>query len=127
MALARRIGRVAVGLLLVALGLGHFFFGLANFGFVERIPENLDVLIEGAAAWIAAASLFWGTVNQLRRKRWAVIVLFGGAAFAAGMMVSVATEASTPNMLQVVLPALVVGGVALLVEKRSRPSTKGTS
>lgn len=112
-----------VGLLLVAVGLGYFFFGVANFSFVERFPEDVDVLIEGVTAWIAAAALLWAALNHFSRKPWSAIVLLGGAAFTAGMMVSVATGASTPSMLQVVLPVLLVGASALLVEKRSEHST----
>ena len=113
----RSAGRVVVGLLLLGLALFHFIFGIANFGFVERLPENLDVLIEGVSAWVAAACLSWATRNHLRRKPWASSVVLGGSVFTAGMLISIATGASTPEMIQVVAPVLLVGGVAWIIER----------
>lgn len=117
---SQRAARSLVCVLLVALGSAHFFFGVANFGFVEGLPDDLDVLIEGMTACAAAISLFWGATNQIRRKPWALKVLLGGVTFAAGMTLSVVTGASTPDMLQVVLPVLLTGTVAYVLEKRSR-------
>ena len=116
---SRGAARLAVAVLLVGLGLGHFFFGLANFGFVERLPENLDVLVEGVSACIAAGSLLWAAADQVRRKPWASKVVFGAVVFVLGMALSISTGASTPEMMQVVLPVLLVSGVKLILEKRA--------
>lgn len=118
----RSAWRIVVLGLLLLLAIGHFFFALANLRYIERLPENLDVLIESIGASLAAGSLFWATAKHARRQRWATIVLLGSCAFAAGMTVSVATGASTPGMLQVVVPSLAVGAVALTLEGRSQVS-----
>ena len=123
----RSAGRVVVGLLLMALALFHFFFGIANFGFVERLPENLDVLIEGVSAWVAAACLFWAMRNHLRGKPWAALVALGGSVFTAGMLISISTGASTPEMIQVVVPVLLVGGVAWIMERVAMGEQSGSS
>lgn len=114
--------RIAVFGLLLLLAIGHFLFALANLRYVERLTENLDVLIESIGAFLAAGSLFWATAKHARRQRWATIALLGSCAFAAGMTVSVATGASTPGMLQVVVPSFAVGTVALALEARSQVS-----
>ena len=74
---ARRAGRLIFAVVLIVLALGHVLFALANFGFVERLPDNLDVLIEGIAASIAAGSLFWGAINHIRGTAWAAFVVVG--------------------------------------------------
>lgn len=122
MSVTRRLVRILVALVLTLLGLGHLLFGLANFRFVEELPGSLDVLLEGIAAATAAGTLFWAAVNHVRGRRWGVLVLLGGLAFAAGMVLSVTTGASTPGMLQVVVPILSVAVVALLGERWSRGS-----
>ena len=122
----RYVSRVGVRVLLVGLALFHFFFGIANFRFVERLPDNLDVLIEGVSAWVAAGCVSWATSNHIRRKPWASLVVLGAAVFTGGMLVSISTGASTPEMIQVVVPVLLVGAVAWIVEKRAIREQNGS-
>ena len=115
-----RAGHVALVVVLILLGTWHALFALVNFGYVERLPENLDVLVEGIAALAAGVSLLWAAARHLQRRSWGAIALGGACVFAAGMGVSVASGASTPEMFQVVVPALFVAGIRLLVEARGR-------
>ena len=115
-----RAAHAALVVALVILGLWHGLFALVNFGYVEQLPENLDVLVEGTAALLAGSSLLWAAARHLQRRRWGLIALGGACIFAAGMGVSVASGASTPEMFQVAVPALFIAGVRLVVEVRGR-------
>lgn len=115
-----RAARGAVALVLITLGLWHVLFALVNFGYVEKLPEHLDVLVEGTAALVAGASLLWAAARHLQRRPWGAIAAGGACVFAAGMGVSVASGASTPEMFQVVVPALLVAGIGLVIEARGR-------
>ncbi len=117
----RKPGRLLAAILLAVLAVGHFLFAVVNFGYVERLPENLDVLIERLSASLAAASLVWGANSHVQKKPWGGIVLVGGFVFLAGMVTSVLSGASTPSMFQVVIPIFTLGIVRLLIE-RARPS-----
>lgn len=116
----QRVGRVAVVILLGVLAFFHFSFALANFGFVESLPRDLNVLFEGLSALIAAGSLAWASRRQLEHRSWGHIVVGGGLAFLAGMSLSVATGASGPEMFQVVIPIIVVGLTAALLERTQK-------
>lgn len=113
-------GRVIIAVLVILLGLGHLFFAVANFGFIDRLPENLDVMIEALTALIAAGALLWAAVNIIRRKPSAPIILIGGCAFLGGLLVSIAGGASTPEMLQVVIPVFAAGLIAVVLDRRLR-------
>lgn len=119
--------RLLVAVLLAVLGLGHFLFALVNFGYVERLPDNLDVLIEGLGASLAGSFLVWSATRHGRQQRWGLIVLFGGVMFLAGMITSVSRGASSPSMLQVVVPIFAVGLLRLSIEMTRPPSHRSTS
>ena len=123
--LAGTTGRVIFAALFILLGLGHLFFAVANFGFVERLPQNLDVLIEALTALIAAGSLPWAAVNLVRRKPSVHIILIGGCAFLGGLLVSIAGGASTPGMLQVVIPIFAAGLIAVVFDRGLRRPRTG--
>jgi peptidoglycan/LPS O-acetylase OafA/YrhL len=115
-----RAAHAALVVVLVALGLWHLMFALVNFGYIEKLPDNLDVLVEGIAAFGAGASLLWAAARQFQKRRWGAIALAGACVFALGMGVSVASGASTPEMFQVIVPALLIAGIRLVVEARAR-------
>lgn len=117
--------RLAVALFLLILAIGHSLFALANIGFIERLPKDLDVLVEAIGSSIAAAAFLWAAWNHFRRRAWGKIVLAGAAVFACAMTVSIFSGASSPEMIQVVIPALVVAVVRTLVERRRRERNHG--
>ena len=115
------VARIVIALALVVLGLGHVFFALTNFGFVEQLPDDLNVLAEGVGAAVAGTALGWAGVNRARSGRpWRVVIL-AGAFFVATMIVSVATAASGPQMILISLFAPVLGAIASVVDRPSPP------
>ena len=115
------VARIVVALVLLALGLGHVLFALTNFGFVEELPDDLNVAAEGVGAAVAGAALAWAGVDRARGGRPWRVVMIAGAFFVATMVVSIATGASGPQMILVSLFAPALGATASVVDARARP------
>ena len=104
-------------MVLLVLGVGHVLFALTNFGFVEQLPEDLNIVAEGIGAMVAGAALGWAGVDRAKGGRPWRVVLLAGAFFVATMIVSIATGASDPQMILVALFAPALGVAASAVDK----------
>ena len=110
--------RIIVAVVLLALGLGHVLFALTNFGFVEQLPDDLNIVAEGVGAAVAGVALGWAGVHRARGGRpWRVVTL-AGTFFVATMIVSIATGASGPQMILVALFAPALGATAFALDNR---------
>ena len=113
------IARIAVAVVLLVLGLGHVLFALTNFGFVEELPEDLNIAAEGVGAAVAGAALGWAGMDRARGGRPWRVVMLAGTFFVATMIVSIATGASAPQMILVALFAPALGATASAVDNAS--------
>lgn len=114
----RTLGRVVLAVALAVLGLFHLFFSWANLKFIEDFVGDIVVVLEFAAAFVAALALWWASWRQLKGDGWASIALVGAIVFTLGMIVSIATETSTPSMIQVVVPIWLAWVIGVIREKR---------
>ena len=118
------MSRILLAVGLAVLGVGHVLFGFANFGFVETLPDDLNVAAEGTGALVVGLALLWSAARALRGTAitWRMLLLAGGL-FVATMIVSIATGASDPPMLLVSLAAPLVALIGLSVTGRRKKPT----
>ena len=105
-------------MVLLVLGLGHALFAMTNFGFVEQLPDDLNIAAEGVGAIVAGAALGWAGVDRARGGRPWRVVMLAGAFFVATMIVSIATGASDPQMILAALFAPALGAIASAVDNQ---------
>lgn len=114
----RKAAEILLGVALAILGFLHFFFSIANMSFIEDPLENFDVVVEMLGALVAAITLWWAAVKQFRQAPWMKVVLIGAVSFTAGMLVSIASGASTGSMIQVIVPIWLAFLVGMARERR---------
>ena len=120
----RRVARVGAAIAFAVLGMFHLLFAAANIRFVERLPADLNVALEGLGAAIAGVALLRAALLAGHGRTPWRLLLVAGAFFLFTMIVSILTGASTLSMLIVAMFLPVLAGAGLVGERLRAADTE---
>ena len=119
-----RLIRLGAAIGFTVLGMFHLLFAAANIRFVERLPADLNVALEGFGAAIAGIALLRAALHAGHGGTPWRMLLVAGAFFLVTMIVSILTGASSLSMLVVAMFLPLLAGVGLVGERLRAAETE---